>query len=183
MPKKATTAEVRPSPNSSALAHTARTPCVRFALLRHAPCFAGDWSVFAGACHAEPLALGSPFSSSAGLASPAGPEAALRLLTTLGPSLRTLVTRNRWLLARPAAPPLVSPSRLVLKWLCACSQLSARPYARLSRGTPGFWLVLQIRRWSRAPVSLVHSLVTLLGPCAREFHWNSAALVQFHTRG
>ncbi len=25
--------------------------------------------------------------------------------------------------------------------------------------------------------------MTLLGPRAREFHWNSAALVQFHTRG
>jgi hypothetical protein len=63
--------------------------------------------VLTRACHAEPLAPGSSCSSAAGLASPAGPEAAWRLLATLGPSPHALVTRNRWLLARPAAPPLV----------------------------------------------------------------------------
>ncbi len=108
-------------------------------------------------------------------------------LRALGPFLSALVTRTRWFLARPAASLLVSLRRLVSAgpalralgpflsalvtrnhWSCTCPHPSVS--SRLCHS-------------SRAPVSPVHFLMTLLGPRAREFHWNSAALVQFHTRG
>jgi hypothetical protein len=147
MPEKATSASVRPAalgrPRIPSLSstRTARSPLVWLALLTRA-------------CHVEPLAPGSSCSPAAGLTPPAGPKAVSRLLVTLGPSLCALVTQNRWLLARPAVPLLVSLRRLVLKRLRACSQHSARPYARLSRRTG---LRRQIPWWRRSVFARANS--------------------------
>ncbi len=125
------------------------------------------------ACHAEPLAPGLSCSSATGLTPPAGPTAAS--LATLGPSLCVLVTQNRWLLACPAASPLVSPHRLVLKRLRACSQHSACPYACLSRRTGLRHQIPWCCRSSRAPsaslappvVSRADSFLSSTGRLAR----------------
>ncbi len=85
-----------------------------------------------------------------------------------GSSLRALVSRNRWFLARPAASPLVLIRRLVSAGLVL---------ARTPQSSGGFSAGL-----ARLSPPLTSS-VPPLGLRARKFHWNSAALVQFHTRG
>jgi hypothetical protein len=120
------------------------------------------------------------------LASPAGPALLMRcrevlarpsrwfLASPAGPAFlmccrKALAHPSRWFLASPAGPALLMPCREALARPSRWSPL----VLRLSQSLV-FW---RLRRWSRAPVSPVHFLMSLLGPCAREFHWNSAALV------
>jgi hypothetical protein len=182
MPEKATSASVRPAalsrpriPSRSS-ARTARSPLV--------------WLVLpARACHAEPLAAGSSLRALVTqnrwlLARPYACLSAEPLAA--GSSLRALVTQNRWLLACPYArlSRRTAGCWLVLTRACYAEPLAAgsslrvlvtqnrlllaRPYARL------------LRRTGLLPSD---SLVTPPGLRAREFHWNSAALVQFHSCG
>jgi hypothetical protein len=201
----------RPSSNSSALLrlYRAYTQCLASAV-RTCPLDipGSDCFILASACLAEPLVLGSSGWFAAGLASRAGPRwfcacshpsvrnrahlssrtagswlvlwlrrwscfagwspLVLRLLAPLGPSSCALVTLNRWFLARPVASPLVLLRRLVS---------SGSALARTPQSSGGMSAGL-------APLSPpLTSSVPLLDLCAREFHWNSAALIQSHTRG
>ncbi|MFO0005964.1 MAG: hypothetical protein ACK559_33050 [bacterium] len=119
-----------------------------------------------------------------------------------GSSLRALVTRNRWLLARLAARATGLAPLASFRWFragCSRSFLERACHAdRLALGSSG-----SSRHWSRSalvfaacacctpqspggssaglarsPLPLTSS-VPPLGPRAREFHWNSAALVSF----
>jgi hypothetical protein len=194
MPEKATSSKVRPAalgrpPRSSAC--TARTPNVQLRLRTRAPCL-------------------------------------FPLVT--GPSLRALVSRNRWFLLRPVVSPLVLASsggfaagsslvRRLRRWFLL--HPAALPLVLGSSGgfAAGSCFIRRLRRWFLAgpadsPLVLLRRLVSAgpalahtpqssgrfaagflclsppltssvppLGLCVREFHWNSASLVQFHTRG
>jgi hypothetical protein len=94
------------------------------------------------------------------------------LVATLGPFLCALVTRTRWFLARPAASLLILLRRLVSSDPALLKRFR-KALARTSCWSP---LVLRLsqssvfrrlRHWSRAPVSPVHFLMSLLGPRVR----------------